>query len=369
MLERAENFFLQFVRRERENIRSYFLIFALTPLSWIYGIYVALRNSAYDLGLLQSRPTPGHTVISIGNLVIGGAGKTPVTMMLTSELITRFPLAILSRGYRSHAEDLNTPLVLSDGKGPQYPPNLAGDEPFLLAENFPTAFVIVGKNRRRAVKVAMEKGAQVILLDDGMQHRQLARDLEIVVMDANDSPEKSKLLPLGFFREGLSSLKRADLIILNHLTSPEHYASASKFIAKYTNAPVVGTQANITTVLGEDNLPIDIKNKKVGIFCGIANPKNFEQTLRLHGVEIVAEIYLKDHGHIDEHSLKLFAEKCKSLGAEYIVCTEKDKVKLSVPLQSAIPLAWIKIRLEIKEGAIHWNEFIKKTITLVNRNK
>ncbi|MEC7838712.1 MAG: tetraacyldisaccharide 4'-kinase [Chlamydiota bacterium] len=370
MHDNLEKKYLRFIRNEPKGFVSFLLNIFLTPLSWIYSLVIVLRNKAYDYGLFKVQSADVPAVVSIGNIVVGGTGKTPVTMMLTKELLNRFPIAILSRGYRSHAENLKTPLILCNGSGPEYPVSLCGDEPYLMAENIPEAHIYVGKDRFQSAQMAVNHGAKLVILDDGMQHRQLARDFDVIVMDASDPFGKGKLLPKGLLREQLSSLKRADIIVLNNITDTKQYTSISKEITKYSSAPVVGTKVNVVMVKNIDDSPIDsLKGKNIGMLCGIGSPENFKNTLEELGANITTSLVLPDHKTVSKKKLLTFIETCQSKGVEYIACTEKDKVKLKEVESKLIPLVWVKIELQVQEGINHWKEFIKKTVQMVNKNK
>lgn len=359
-----EKTYLSVIQGKSQGLVSWLLKVSLLPLSWVYRLITYLRNKAYDTGFFRSYRPSGPAVVSVGNLVAGGTGKTPVTMLLAKNLLDKIPIAILARGYRSHAENLKTPLRLCNGNGPEYPVNLCGDEPYLLAENLPSVRIFVGRDRRQAADMAASQGAKLVILDDGMQHRQVSRDFDIVVLDANTPFDQGHLLPRGMLREDASSLKRAHLVILNHIEDEEQYASLTERIANYTNAPVIATMVKITSLetLDGDRLT-NLTGKKVGMFCGIGAPNNFERTITKSGATIVDKLILSDHMRADRHCLAEFCRRCQSEGAEYIVCTEKDKVKLTQDKpQLPIPIVWIKIELEVKQGLNHWKEFLKKTV-------
>lgn len=338
------------------------LRFVLYLASWPFRMIVACRNWVFDHGWVSRYFSPVPVVISIGNIVVGGTGKTPVTLMIANEFYDEFFLGILSRGYRSQAEKLPIPVVLSKGEGPMQSASFCGDEPFLLAQNFPKAFVVVGRNRHKASDIAARAGVQLILLDDGMQHRRLARDFEVVVMDTMDLFGQGHFLPRGFLREGMHSLSRADMIILNHVVDREHFEAMKVQVTKYSSkAVVVGTRMEvmrIETVTGE--VVTNIQAKKVGIFCGIAHPEYFQKTVAQEGAEIVDSAFTSDHVSLDFNSLEEFAIRCKEQGAEMLLCTEKDKVKILDIQKLALPIAWIKMRLKLVEGIDEWANFVDR---------
>lgn len=356
-----ELYLLSIIKGKRKGFFASLLKFHLWLLSIPFGIVVTLRNWLFDKGWLRSYMPPVPLVISVGNITTGGTGKTPATLMIAGEFERDVQLAILSRGYRSQAERLSVPLVLSKAKGEMHPASLCGDEPYLLAENLPSAYVIVGKDRFQSSKTAARLGADVILLDDGMQHRGIARDFEVVVMDLIDPFGQGYFLPRGLLREGKRALSRADLIILNHLHDFERFEQVKRQISSATSAPVVGTRLEVIGCFDAQGGKIDnIQGKKVGIFCGIAHPEYFRDTIDKLGAEVVDEWFFPDHDALDLEKLLPFGRKCREKGAELLLCTEKDYVKLSGPHVGGLPTCWVKARLQVVEGAEQWKKFIEQ---------
>lgn len=366
MQRKLENYFLNVINHKQKGLMACLLRSFLWLLSWPYRAYVKSRNWFFDQGLVSRYFPPVPIVISIGNIVVGGTGKTPVTLMIAHEFYQEFLVAVLSRGYRSPAERLPIPIVLCKGEGPLQSASFCGDEPYLIAQNIPKAFVIVGKNRHKASDIAARAGAEVILLDDGMQHRRLARDYEVVVMDTTDPFAQGYHLPRGLLREGVESLARADLIILNHIKDAESFESIKQQVSKYSTAIVVGTRMEVVlveTFAGEQIA--SLKGKKVGIFCGIARPEYFKNTVAAEGAIIVDSVYAGDHMGFRTEVLNAFSDRCKSLGAEILLCTEKDKVKIQDVKNLSLPIAYLKMRLNLLEGQKEWSQFmgnIKETL-------
>jgi len=359
MQRRLEKYFLDVITGRQKGVFAILLRFLLWLLSWPYRLYTICRNFIFDQGWVSRYFPPVPVVISIGNIVVGGTGKTPVTLMIAQEFYQEFLVAVLSRGYRSQAEKLPIPIVLCKGEGPMQSASFCGDEPYLIAQNIPKAFVIVGKNRHKASDIAARAGADVILLDDGMQHRRLARDYEVIVMDTTDLFGQGHFLSRGLLREGVQSLSRADLIILNHVTDTKSFDAMKKEVARHSTAPVVGTKMEVVqaeTFGGE--AVTDMKGKKVGIFCGIAHPEYFQNTVLQEGGIIVDSAYAADHMCLDPKALAAFAESCKAKGAEMLLCTEKDKVKILDLQGLALPLAYLKMRLKLLEGQNEWTTFM-----------
>lgn len=361
-LPRLQIYIKDVIKGKRNGVIPQLVKLLLLPLSWLYRYTSAGRNWCYDKGWMRRYVPPVPLVISIGNIVVGGTGKTPVTLLFAKAFYNRFQIAILSRGYKSKAAKLESPIVLCEGDGPLYPASYSGDEPYIFAQRLPRLHVIVGGNRQKASCLAAKAGAQIILLDDGMQHRRLARDFDVVVIDISDPFGQNYFLPRGFLREDKSSLSRANLVVLNHMKSSEQFQKVKKQISCYTSAPVIGTNWQIECIKDLERKNIaSLAGVKIGMFCGIAYPDNFRRTLEGEGAIVMAEYCVGDHEKPDEQVLKRFAQVCLQRGASWLICTEKDQVKLiDNHLILALPVAWLKMEMKVVEGHEEWQEFLLK---------
>lgn len=343
---RLEQYVLDVIEKKRGSkaIRGLLFLF-----SQGYRGLVALRNKAYDKGWLTSfkMTTP---VVSIGNIVAGGTGKTPLVHFLATELQKIGKVAVLSRGFRSRIEKSNQVLNLSQNR---VPAAICGDEPFWLAEKMPEVQVWVGRQRMVSAKQACKEGAQFLVLDDGMQHRVLHRDFEIVTCDAQDLLGKNHYLPRGLLRDSPKRLQKADLLVVSGIENEEQMQSAKEALSNYSAAPVVGVQ-----LVAENSAAL--KGKKVALFCGIAKPERFFSTVKNLGAEVVETWVLPDHGAPLEKELSTFVSRMKEKGAEIVICTEKDWVKMPSLLTYALPIVPLKMQLQIKDGENHWNQLIEK---------
>lgn len=361
MIRKVELYVKNVICGKRKGLIPTLLKLTLLPVSWIYREIVAIRNWLYDKGWMRRYIPPVALVMSIGNIVAGGTGKTPVTLLLANAFYTRFSIAILSRGYRSKAEKLDHPIVLCEGNGPMYSAAYCGDEPYIFAQRLPKAHVIVGGDRYKASHIAAQAGVQMILLDDGMQHRRLARDYEIIVVDVGDPFGHDYFIPRGFLREDKRSLSRAHLIILNHVTGQEHFEQAKVRMSPYTIAPMIGTNWQVEQACDlKGNSVGPLQGLKVGLFCGIAHPEYFKQTLEKEGVIVVGEHHLADHEKPNLKKLEAFAKECAIKEATWLLCTEKDQVKLETQLSLKLPVAWLKMELKVVEGKEIWQDFLTK---------
>ena len=360
MLTDCELYCVDVIKGKRRGIGSFFAKILLRTLSWAYRTAVFCRNWAFDNGWMRRYSPPVPIVISVGNIVAGGTGKTPVTLMLGKQLAD-YAVAIITRGYRSPAEQLAIPLVLSKGEGPQYPASFCGDEPYLLAQNLPRTHVYVGRKRSVAARMAAKAGAQVILLDDGMQYRYLSRDLEIIVVDGSDPFGKGYFLPRGFLRESTHALARASLVVVNHVSDRVLYLSCKHKLAHYTSAPIVAVHPVIAAVYNLDGKELQLpEGTRVGLFCGIANPDHFRELVEREGWQVVAEYVSADHVAPDPALLREFGDKCVSESAEVLLCTEKDRVRITESFACPLPVGWVKMHLTIVEGQEHWDTFLDK---------
>jgi tetraacyldisaccharide 4'-kinase len=360
--KKLESYLKEIIRGKRSGLFAWLIKCFLLPMSWCYCLGVKVRNWFYDQGWMRRYVPPISLVISVGNIVAGGTGKTPVTLMIAQFFYQRYPIAILSRGYRSKAEKTDRSVLLCDGEGPQYPASYCGDEPYLFAKRLPKAIVVVGGNRKKGAILAAKEGAQVLILDDGLQHRHLVRDLDVVVIDIGDPFGEGYFLPRGFLRDEISSLARAQLIVLNHLRDPEKLNGMKELLKPFTSAPIVGMKGVVKSIrdFKGDEVTIPLDERDVGAFCAIAHPEYFRRTLEQEGFTLVSEYILPDHMEITEKELAQFVQTSLKKKAKWIICTEKDRVKLGDVLTIGLPLIWVEMEQQVVTGLEEWNAFLKE---------
>lgn len=306
----------------------------MNPLSTIYGGIVAARNALYDRGLLRARRLEGP-VVSVGNLCAGGSGKTPFVLLLGELLKARgVKFDVLSRGYGRRTKGVL--LVDPAGLSQEY-----GDEPLLIARKLQMP-VIVGEDRYEAGRFAESRfGPQVHLLDDGFQHRALARDFDIVLVTPQDA--KDRLLPGGRLREPLGSLRRADAIVLASGAVAESFPLTGKLVWR--------VRRGIT--------PANIPPRPV-VFCGIARPENFVLQLRAANIEPAAQAFYRDHHAYSEKDIReLFELKQKSEAGGFVT-TEKDAVNLGGYLSALEPLVVVPVKMELSDAANAVDTMLRK---------
>jgi tetraacyldisaccharide 4'-kinase len=297
----------------------------LNPLSAIYGAVVGARNALYDRRWLRSRSLNGF-VISVGNLSTGGSGKTPFVILLGEILKARgIRFDVLSRGYGRKTRGA----LLVDPGGPAQD---FGDEPLLISRRL-QAPVIVGEDRYEAGRFAEARfGPQIHLLDDGFQHRGLARDFDIVLVTPEDA--RDHLLPAGRLREPLDSLKRADAVVLTSGASADSFPLANKTVWRVRRG-IIRTQVPPRPV----------------VFCGIARPQSFVLQLRAAGIDPVAEAFFRDHHAYSAEDVRDLIRLQQRSEAGGFVTTEKDAVNLGGYLSALAPLSVVPVKMELADAA------------------
>jgi tetraacyldisaccharide 4'-kinase len=334
-----------------------------------YSIAVRARNFLYSKEWLKVHRADA-AVISVGNITVGGTGKTPLVIWLCKEIISdsKFQIsnsqcAILTRGYKA-AKD-------SRGKTQDY-----RDEPAILTESCPGVKVIVNPDRVAGAAEAVSKfGANTLIMDDGFQHRRLVRDLDIIAIDATRPFGYGKMLPAGLLREPVASLKRADAVVitrcdqiaeteLSEIERKLQTINPDVIIARSIHAP--------TYVQSADNQEISLeqlKDKKIFAFCGIGNPEAFLNTIKQLGANLVGSKVYNDHHHYTDNCLADIYEQAEHLKADLILTTQKDWTKIISDFKSQIsdfesrlPLAYIGIEIKFLAGEDKLRGLIEKTL-------
>jgi tetraacyldisaccharide 4'-kinase len=377
--EALETFFLEVVFEERHDYKANLTRATLFGGSKVFTVIVKLRRWLYNFRILRDK-TLGVQVIAIGNLTVGGTGKTPVVEKFARELRDAGRnVAILSRGYRSKPpplhrkfinkillrDDQTPPRVVSDGKSLLLDSETAGDEPYMLASNLKDVVVLVDKDRVKSGRYAIEKfGCDTLLLDDGFQYWALrGRRHDVVLIDRQQPFGNEHLLPRGTLREPPSHLARAHTIFITK--SDGNTAALRERIAKLNpHAPII--ECIHCPLYFEDVFTGERKGlellagKKVASLSGIAQPESFEQSLVKLGSELVYSKRFADHHRFSQQEILNAINRAKKRQAEMIVTTQKDAVRFPKIDRRDLPFYFMRVEIQIVAGANDFQDCVRK---------
>jgi len=295
----------------------------LAPFALMYGSVLRVRRLLYQFGIVRVHRLP-CPVISIGNITVGGTGKTPATILVAQELQQRgYRVAVLSRGYGGSLE--GQVAVVSDGQQLLLSPEQCGDEPCLLAGRLPGLVVVIGADRFKAGLLALEQlKPDIMLLDDGFQHIRLHRDLNILLLDASRPFGNGWTLPLGLLREPVAALKRADMVIFTRCAPFQPVPDPGLPWCRADH----GLSGFYLQATGEPVAPGMLQQGRVVAFAGIADPAAFFNSLQALGIAPVVTCPLQDHEPYRPERLKQLDRLVADADADWLITTEKDAVKL-----------------------------------------
>jgi tetraacyldisaccharide 4'-kinase len=301
----------------------------LFPLSLFYWVIIFWRNIFYNLGIFVSYNLPCK-VISIGNITTGGTGKTPAVIFFAEFLKNRgFKIGILSRGYgRNSKGTIDLKSEISNKKNWKY----FGEEPVLISQKLINIPIVIDNNRYRGGKYLYDKyKPQLIILDDGFQHRSLNRDLDINLINANQPKHLYKLLPYGLLREPWQHLKRSDIVIVTkmNIKAPSSFIinklrslNINHYHSKYEPSN------NLLDINGEKINLAKMKNKRALAISGIGDPLSFELTLKMQNIDFIDHITFNDHHEYKNDDFRLIENKIINYNPDFLITTEKDLIKL-----------------------------------------
>ena len=374
--ENLEQFAIDVILGRRRGVRAALLRGLLYALSFIYERLVQLRLFLYRHRIFREH-TLGCLVISIGNLTVGGTGKTPIVEKFARALRAGGRrVAILSRGYKSvprpaprkgffgKREPL-PPRVVSDGKSLLLDSRTAGDEPYMLANNLKDVVVLVDKDRVKSGLFAIrELKADTLLLDDGLQYLHLKHRLDIVLIDRQAPFGNEHLLPRGTLREPPRNLRRASYIFITKSTG-EPNDELIKRIRRYNRTAEIIECAHqplhLQNVLTGEQIPLErLRDTYVGSICGIAAPESFEDGLRKLGARLELSKRYTDHHRYTQAELQSFITRCVRRDLEMIVTTEKDAVRFPRLTKTDVPIYFLRVEIEILSGHESWEQCVAR---------
>ncbi len=325
----------------------------------------------------------GVMVISIGNITTGGTGKTPVVEMVAKELRSRGRnVAIISRGYKSaelpdaepiydivsHKPLKRPAMVVSDSSGmrPRAHPTYAGDEPYMLAKNLDGVSVIIGRDRVASGRLAIrELGADTLLLDDGLQYIRLHHRMDIILVDSKFPFGNGHLLPRGFLREPIRSLRRASYVFLTRCDEEQQDENLIRTIQRHTDAGIVETTHKAKKLVrvdkpGEELALESLAGKTAILISGIARPTSFEKSLEPFGLNLFYHHKFADHHAFEIHEIQSIMRHHEHKFPDMIITTEKDAVRLPKFDFVSLPVYFLRIEIEIVRGHEIWQHCLKR---------
>jgi tetraacyldisaccharide 4'-kinase len=381
MKDGLEQFGIEVMTGERRGFQAGTLRLLLYGLSFVYRGAVSTRLWLFRKRIAKERIL-GCMVVSIGNITTGGTGKTPVVEMFARALTAGGRrVAILSRGYKSEIPpDMMESHDAVTGKRLKYPPRvvsdtegirdgmnsrIAGDEPFMLAQNLPGVSIIVGKDRVASGRQALkEMEVDTLLLDDGLQYLKLRHRLDIILVDTQAPFGNGYMLPRGFLREPRKSLRRASYIFLTKCNGESNEKLIAE-IRKYNRtAEIIECRhkpMHLTNIHTREILPLDfLKGKNVATLSGIARPESFERGIEELGATIRFTRRYTDHHRYEEGEINDFILKAHDRDADLIVTTEKDSVRLPEQLNPLLPVYFLRVEIEILTGHETWEHCVQR---------
>jgi tetraacyldisaccharide 4'-kinase len=378
-LERLETYLLTVIEDRRPGRFASFLRWLLRQFSFLFAAIIQTRLWLYERGLFRHH-TLGCQVVSVGNLTVGGTGKTPVVETFARSLQRQGrKVAILSRGYKRHERPLlarivarltlrhraEPPLVVSDGKRLLLDSEFSGDEPYMLASNLPNVTVLVDKNRVKAGRYAITRlGCDTLILDDGFQYLPMKHRLDIVLVDRTNPFGNRQLLPRGILREPIRNIRRASFIFVTKSSgdgapdlrktlrelNPHAEISECRHCPRYLQDVYTGERKSLDFLRGLD----------IAAVSGIAVPKGFEDELGRLGAVVLYHKRYADHHRYSQQEILDVINRGLARGARAVVTTEKDAVRFPMIERRDLPLYFLRVEIELLSGAEDFNACIQR---------
>ncbi len=377
--ESLETFLLDVILEQRPGTRAALVRTLLHGCSYVFRVAIKVRRFLYNVRILRDS-TLGVQVIAIGNLTVGGTGKTPVVEKFARELSDQGRnVAILSRGYRSKPapfhvwllnklflrDDTTPPRVVSDGKSLLLDSEMAGDEPYMLASNLKDVVVLVDKDRVKSGRYAIEKfGCDTLLLDDGFQYWKLrGRRQDIVLIDRQQPFGNEQLLPRGTLREPPSHVARANYIFITK--SDGHTEELRRRIAQFNPSAgiieCIHHPLYLEDVFTGERVGLEVlRGRKAASLSGIAQPESFEQSLVKLGAELVYSKRFADHHRFTQQEILNVINRSKKRQAQMIVTTQKDAVRFPKIDRRDLPIYFMRVEIKILSGADDFQDCVRK---------
>ncbi|MBR7104920.1 MAG: tetraacyldisaccharide 4'-kinase [Lentisphaeria bacterium] len=378
--EDLEQYFLGLMARGKKSFPDQVMIALLFFASRFYRMGIQFRNWMYDKRVIRNHAL-GCLVVSIGNLTCGGTGKTPVVEVIARTLSAQGrKVGILSRGYRSKKRSLwfrisqmfaaqkieLPPKVVSDGQNLLLNSDFAGDEPYMLASNLKNVAVLVDKDRVKSGVYAIDHfETDVIILDDGFQYLMLKPHINIVLVDSTDPFGNGHVLPRGILREPIKNIRRADYIFLTKSDGSHKLRHLKNFLRRHNHRAEIieccHKPRHLVKLGSGEEMPLEkLKGLKVAALSAIARPESFEGFLVQLGADLVLKDHYADHHRYTQQEIIDFINQAKAAGAEYVVTTEKDAVRIPRMDRCDVPIIYLRIQIDILSGQENFDQCISR---------
>ncbi len=380
IIEKAETYVTDIIKEQRHSPADICAKSCLFVLSRVFRSLVQLRITIYRNRIFRYH-TLGCLVVSVGNLTVGGTGKTPVVEVFSKTLATKGrKVAILSRGYRNKGKPFFEkiadfifkrnqdipPRIVSDGKSLLLNSEMAGDEPYMLATNLKDVVILVDKDRVKSGRYAInEFNADTLILDDGFQYLPLKPKLNILLIDSTNPFDNHHLLPRGLLREPIKNIQRADYIFLTKSSGGKHLHHFKRFLKKHNHrAEIIECTHKpqyLEDIYSKQKLDLDyLDGEKIASISGIAAPEGFEKFLLGFGGELVYRERFADHHRYTQQEIIDFVNAALKNNAELIVTTEKDAVRFPMLDRRDLQIVLMRVEIDILSGHENFNECISR---------
>ena len=343
-----------------------------SALSWLYCLIINFRNWLYDQKILSAVKLP-CPVISVGNITVGGTGKTPCVIMLAKMLQKNgFQPAVLSRGYGG--KSVKSVNIVADGHKILLKSKTSGDEALLIAQSLEGVPVITGSQRIVTGRAAINQfGTNILICDDAFQHRKIFRNIDLVLLDSQNQPGNDHILPRGRLREPIAGLRRAGAFVI---TRTGEWPQANNIIGKLAqaeNIPIFMSIHKPKDIIKGDNSrqwPIsELKGKNVCAFCGIAKPESFKNTLLAAGVQVLFFDIFSDHHRYSENQLEKIKKQFIDYRADILITTQKDAIRLQEFPKFLNIIYILRIEMEITPSMELFEKFILNELAAAQESK